>query len=828
MRLVDAQNVAKNAKIGVHAEDKKAYKQRNLVWADSKFDADAKLKSYKGKPVDVIVEHVLNGSSLRVQLPTNEMVVLHMTGVQAPTFKLEEVDKGDKKKKDEKSASSAPSTEGEGKVRAQRVEVAQPFAKEARNYTEMRLLHREVTVLLESTDKFNNFFGTIIINEDEKSKEPVTFQEALLLQGLARLAEWGAARSKYLPRLRAAENEAKKQKLRIWKDYKAPERSATADDAKEYNAKVVEIVSGDTVRIKDDNGVEERVSLSSIRAPRMGIRIPGKNEPAEAWGVEAREALRKQVAGKKVQVRVDYRKTFERPVFKTEKGTNKRVDTGEKESEERKMVSILVGGKSVAVDLVKEGFCTVIRHKSGEERSLFYDQLMLAETDAEKKGKGKHGNRKAPVHQINEVNDLGSAQKLINVLKDKQAKAVVEKVLSGTRYKLLLPQDSIVITFSLNGVTSPSVRPKESPEKPKPFAKEAIDFANDQLLFRDVVVTIDGVDKTGGFVGELSVKSDNFAVKLLENGLAMLQRSAEKLKNYSDLSEAQNKARGTDEALDENSVYPKGKNVWTVPANTFRSARQRTEKVRERAPTDRFTLLGTKDDSHQARVTCVADINKFYIQTADAEADLAHLDELMGKLNLDSQAAPTQQPELNSLVFAKFVDGQWYRARVVEPVSAKDNKLAVLYIDFGNTERVGVNDLRILNKEQEIGKIAPVAQECKLAFVYPHEEKYRQEATQSFKDMVEDRDLVAVFEYREGGVTYITIEEGEGVQSETVNETLVRDGLVFVDTGLSRQRKNTLDKKLAKLQSLQNAAKDERRYLFEDGDVYQDDDDFEY
>jgi staphylococcal nuclease domain-containing protein 1 len=865
-QLVDAEAKAKQSKVGKYQEDVgKKYKARKVVWADKNFDAEGRLKSFKGKSTEVIVEHVLNGSSLRVLIPsTNEVVLLHMTGVKAPGFEWEDVDK--RKGGKEKSTSSPAPTDEEQqpqqKNNKQRVEVAQPFAKEARYYTEMRLLNREVTVLFESTDAHGNLFGTIIINDDEKSKDPVTFQEELLLKGYAKLTEWGAAKSKYLTRLRNAENKAKQENVRIWQGYKAPDVSLTQQDTKEFTAKVVDIISGDTLKIKDDKGNEEKISLSSIRAPRFGNRSnkpqrggdkkeeekssassapkKGGDQPEdkkkkendggdEPYSYEAREALRKQIAGKKVTVRVDYRKKLERPVFKVDKGTNKKIETNEVESEERRFCTVLVNGRSVAVDIVKSGYASVIRHKPGDERSLFYDQLMVAETDAEKKGKGKFGkkNTSQPLHDITNES-ISKIEQQVNIIKGKQTKAVVDKVLSATRYKLQLPRENLVVIFSLTGLTAPSMRPKDD-KQPKPFAREAVDYAVDQLLFREVDVIIgEKMDKTGSILGELIVKGDNFAIKLLENGFAMLQHSASQLKNYQELKEAENKAKGPydPEKQSDDAPYPKGINVWSVGAGVYRSPKQQSVK-RERVDTGRFQIVKEREVL-TARATHIEDIEQFFIQFSDAEADLVHLEEEIGKLDLDQQTPATSVND-KDLILAKYVqDGVWYRARVLEGVSQKDNKMSVRYIDFGNTDRVALSDVRTLPKDSNIAKVRPLAIECALAYVYPHKERFVAEANQFFKNAIEDTDIHVVTEYTQNGVRYVTIED-ENPQNETINQTLLRDGLVFLDENLLRIRSkdsgvsSIIEKKLAALKPFQQEALKEFQGLWEDGDVFDED-----
>ena len=54
----------------------------------------------------------------------------------------------------------------------------------------------------------------------------------------------------------------------------------------EFAARVTEVISGDTIMVSDAPGsAERRISLSSLRCPRMG------KEP-EPYAVESKEALR--------------------------------------------------------------------------------------------------------------------------------------------------------------------------------------------------------------------------------------------------------------------------------------------------------------------------------------------------------------------------------------------------------------------------------------------------------------------------------------------------------------------------------------------------------
>jgi staphylococcal nuclease domain-containing protein 1 len=183
--------------------------------------------------------------------------------------------------------------------------------------------------------------------------------------------------------LRMAEKEAQTSQRFIWTGYQPAARSACV---RYFEGVVIEIVSGDTLIVVEGDeggeGIERKITLSSIKVPRMG-NIRG--EGMEAWATESRDLLRARVIGRKVGVAVEYEKiqaspsqpsNLQKRVFATVK-----VLTG-KESEGQ--------GRNIALMLVTEGVATCVRHREGEERSCEYDSYLMAEAETAAKGKGKY------------------------------------------------------------------------------------------------------------------------------------------------------------------------------------------------------------------------------------------------------------------------------------------------------------------------------------------------------------------------------------------------------------------------------------------------------
>ena len=213
---------AMGAEVGLHTKDSKllAGSVRNIIPpGDDGYDAKNVLELFKGQKVPMVVEQFRDGATVRgFLLPSFHWATVFLSGISCPGFKRSDVPGGP--------------------------DIADPFAQEAKYFVESRLLNRDVHVLLEGVDKYNNFYGTI--------QHPAgNISEELLKVGLARVVDWSAKFAKDAELLYKAERMAKEKRLRIWKDYSAPQRSAAASgNSAEFVGKVVEIISGDFLVVK--------------------------------------------------------------------------------------------------------------------------------------------------------------------------------------------------------------------------------------------------------------------------------------------------------------------------------------------------------------------------------------------------------------------------------------------------------------------------------------------------------------------------------------------------------------------------------------------------
>lgn len=119
-------------------------------------------------------------------------------------------------------------------------------------------------------------------------------------------------------KLRAAERQAKTNRVRLWKDYQPPTATFSGKE-KDFNGVVFEVINGDAISVKSANGQLKKVFLSSIRPPREAGKLPeDADKPAPQrpknfkplfdipWLFEAREFLRKKLIGKAVKCQLDY------------------------------------------------------------------------------------------------------------------------------------------------------------------------------------------------------------------------------------------------------------------------------------------------------------------------------------------------------------------------------------------------------------------------------------------------------------------------------------------------------------------------------------------
>merc|ERR1712223_662424 len=545
---------------------------------------------------------------------------------------------------------------------------AEPYGLEAHYFTEARLLQREVQIILESVNN-NNFIGSVIHPNGN-------IAEALLREGLAKCVEWSlgcvtGGGEKY----RQAQAAAKEKKLKVWKDFVSSGPVIPAKD-KEFTGKVIEIVNGDAIMVKKSKTETKKIHLASIRPPRLS---DNEERPTKASGsqfrplydipfmFEAREFLRKKLIGQNVHITVDYIQPAN-------------TNVGGQEFPEKTCSTVTIGGVNVAEALVSKGLATVVRYAAdNDQRSSKYDDLLAAEDKAMKSKKGMHQGKNQKDQTTRRIADVSgdvakSKQFLPFLQRAGRMQAVVEFIASASRYRLYIPRETCVITFLLSGISCPRgdrTMPGGVFTEGEPFGNEATAFIKEQIMQKEVEIEVETMDKGGNFIGWCFDGINNMSVQLVEEGFAsafMADRS-----NY-----------GSQVQSAEDSAKRRRIRRWANYSEE--EANKDTTKVEEESE---------KKDSEEERkvnytkvvATEVTDDAKVYAQHIDEGPKLEGLmKQIREEFSTNPPLAGAYQPKKGDLCAAKFVDGQWYRAKVEKTSPSGD--VSVLYIDYGNRANI--------------------------------------------------------------------------------------------------------------------------------------------
>jgi len=780
---VQLSSEAEHKKLGIFNPDK----SKGIRRVVSKFDSLELFERLKGKLVPALVEQVRSGSVLRVSLleetpNTGKLyynLIIRLAGASSPNIPFS-------------NEQAVP-----------------PFAKDAKLFTESRLLHRWVDIYLKAPDhnKGDTFAAKVLIGDKNLAEE-------LLKQGLAQYVDWNAPRDE-VERLKAAEKSAKNQKLRIWQNYH-PEEDTSDGPVSVAIWKVREVRDGGVLLVVDTTSPQKKlVNLSSISVPRLGgpNREGGPDRPDQPYAWEAKEFLRSKLIGKKVRLVLDYARV---PRNSTEK---------------KEFYTVFLEKSNIALFLVEKGLAKVISHSPEELRSPYYDALVLTEKKAQKKGKGVHGNpEQAPIHRFNDLTvppqqsekankskdpnnkqtdpkkrDTGKAKSFLPFLKKGRLSGVVEFVYSGARFKICIPKESCIINFTLTGVRAPQKRPDHT----EPYAEEASEFSREKLHQHDVELEVESHDKGGTFIGTLFLNKKNFAVTLLEEGLASLHTpSATRSPFFNELNEA--------EAL----AKQQKKQIWTNYDEAAEAAKRKQELEEQENQKN-------KNDHLRITVTEVVDASSFYVQI-DSE-ELHQLDDLMKQLQTvasSNELPHNYEPKVRDLVACKFSeDDVWYRAQIKTVSSDSPRRYGVFYVDYGNEETTSIKSIRPL--DPGFCAFPRQAQLCFLAFIQAPklEDDFGQEAADFLKDLVWNKKMIANLEYRDSeGRMYLSC--GDEHSRLHVNAELVKRGLARVNKrDVKYHRAGHL---VGKLLEEEQQARKLHLYIWQYGDIPDEDEDDDF
>eukprot|EP00238_Polyblepharides_amylifera_P007388 CAMPEP_0196585856 /NCGR_PEP_ID=MMETSP1081-20130531/52270_1 /TAXON_ID=36882 /ORGANISM="Pyramimonas amylifera, Strain CCMP720" /LENGTH=945 /DNA_ID=CAMNT_0041907545 /DNA_START=120 /DNA_END=2957 /DNA_ORIENTATION=- len=804
--LIRLSEAAQNAGVGVWAKEEGSTPSIRDI-PSGPLDSMQMLEESKGKALPGIVEYVVNGGMVRLTLlPDFQTATVFIAGVQCPSM-----------------SKRGPQGEGVDSSSSGTESAPEAYAREAKHLCEMKVLHREVRVVLCGVDKYGSLFGALFHPE---GGVPTDLGEQLVSLGLAKVVDWSASMLdlQSQEKLRRAERVAKDARLRVWKLYTPPPKTSSSLVGPNFTGQVVEVVSGDLVVVRDAASlVEQRVCLSSVRAPRTGN--PRRDIKPEPYAPEAKDFLRQRLVGKQVSVQMEYSRTVALTVNEGEDPASRAMDFG----------SINLCGEftesglpvNVGEMLVVRGLGTVARHRGEEERAHNYEALLQAEAKAIKNKKGIHSAREPPVHHLNDLSIREAAAKARQYLPFFQRSggripAVVEVVLSGHRLKLLVPKESVMIAFSLAGVRAPG---KGKPGQPnEPYSDEAMAFVRHQCMQRDVQVEIESVDKTGTFLGSLYVDKMSLGLTMLERGLASLHPmfNVDRTPSGHLLKQAETRAKEARLCM------------WTS-YDPSKEAEAGGEKGEEGAMVNGGGGGRTGGGAEVWDIT-VAEVKgggEMYVHRKEKADKVNEVADMLNALGLKEGSG--HKPSVGELCCAKFSeDDQWYRAKV-EKVSG--TTADVFYIDFGNRETLKHSSLALISEELKLTSRPPLAHLVRLAgikvpgldddFGYEAAELLSQlSLRKTLRARVEDRERAEGGGGGRGGrgggpeVPLVTLLDPAAPSAGSVNSALLKAGLARCVRPFNRRIGAVVDS----LKAHQEEARASRTNIWQYGDVDSDED----
>mmetsp|Transcript_40687 Transcript_40687/g.49521 ORF Transcript_40687/g.49521 Transcript_40687/m.49521 type:complete len:938 (+) Transcript_40687:162-2975(+) len=778
-QLQNAYNEAKEAGAGVHVPNPLV---RLLKSAGDGFETLTlveKCKALNNGRVKCVIEHVFDGSRYRCSITDENLqefiygsFTLIVAGVAAPRL---------------------------GNPRLDPPTVSEPLAGEAKQFVEMRLLHRELDISLFDTDKS----GACAVGTVHHPKGNIGVE--LLKSGLAKISDWSARMMgpHDMPAFRIAENDAKRSNKGIWHSYEAPTLSGDS----EIIGVVVEVLTGDTLTVLPSSAtsyVEEsqlkKVSLASVRSPRVGNEK--LNKPDEPYAFECKERLRILTVGKQVKVTVHYERDI--PMGQT--------------SETRQFGTISVGKRDdIGEVLVSEGLAETQRHRDDDEKSPRYDQLVAAEAAAKEAKKGKHSTNEYRRPTFNDLTEPRKAKAYSGSLfRAGPLKGVVEYVFNGSRFKMLVPSENCHIVFALENLRCPQPSPAipggRNSKAAEPFGDASKRHARLSVLQRTVEIVCKGVTAGGVITGQLNVGSGgqkrDYSLELVQAGLASVDQ------RKIDYGEAPRFLVDALTAAKHNRV-----GIWSLE-----------QKIQEFKPT---SSAKSKEEVKKIQMSEIKSGQNFFYQVAGDEAT-GVIDESMKQFtaNHGTEGAPCDLRQ-GKIVAALFNDGtgkRWYRAKLMP--GKERGKASVLFIDYGNVTLVPIaTHLRPLDAELGTDRIPAVAKEGELIGikVRPLDDDDGIDAAKMLQNLAWGKPLNARIHCECEGKSQITLYDAND-ESSSINEQLVAAGLARVVKGKEINNLTVRvvdDSNIVKLFNAlgvgQEAARKRREGMWRYGDIGEDD-----
>lgn len=675
-------------------------------------------------------------------------------------------------------------------------EPSEPFADGAKFFVEDRLLGAEVGVSVLGESASGVLIGKIVHPSGNIS-------DRLLEEGYAEIADWQSEMigAKGMSVLRKAEKSAMSSGKRIWKALKEKQNESESTTVGEisisagtsFNATVVRIISTDTLELELKNKSLLVCQLAYLRGPRQS------DEKTSSFVDKAKEFVRKKVIGKKVKCTVE----FIRPATE--------------QFEERPMVTVYHhGSKNLSEEIVSAGFAYVLRHRSGaSEFPEYWDRMVEQEVEAKKQHLGVYGDAPEQERLVDASESSSKAHRYLFTLEHHgKIAGVVERALSPTRFRIAVPVENIRLVLVLGGLEGRSGGNRDSD-----LNKRAFDSTGRKTNQRDVTLEVYGVDRQGGFIGNLylSGTSKPYQISLLEDGFVKCHERSVGQTHY-----------GDEFVAAETAAKAARKGVWE---NYDETAEQEAD-ANVNSLQQGVAALKIEKKYYDAKISEVFPDGRVAIQFLDAQR--LKLKAFMQKFHAASSSWPnlSRAPRRGQIVASKFSqNGKYYRGKVLGRGS-KPGEYEVVQIDYGTIEMLPVSDLKeITGPEFQVTAYKPQAHIVQLSLIsFPPESQpeYRQEAQYYLEDKVLDKQVVAceTFANPSAGIEMdVELYDTAVIAKDpdySINKELVQKGWAIVKKHHLAGFERALSDERSALLKLEDKAKSLHAGCWEYGDVEDD------
>ena len=159
----------------------------------------------------------------------------------------------------------------------------------------------------------------------------------------------------------------------------------------------------------------------------------------------------------------------------------------------------MVASFSHILNILLLGYATVKSLDGKDPASEDYEELVKLQEKAKGSKLGMWCDDKSSGTRIVKWAGSYDTAVLMEACKDTPQPAVVEQLRDGASLRCYLFNHGVVVNVNLSGLRCARVGGET--EVPEPFSREALLFSELRMLQRDVLLHLEGLDKTGNFFG---------------------------------------------------------------------------------------------------------------------------------------------------------------------------------------------------------------------------------------------------------------------------------------------------------------------------------------